>query len=334
MSAINKPKYDISVLVLTYEPNREKLMKTLRSILFQEGVKLQIIIADDGSVNSLTDEAVSFLQDHNFNDIVTVRNPVNKGTTINFYSGLEVAEGEYLKGISPGDYLFEKDTFSKWLSFMRNGGHDVSFGIPVFYGYNDSGEMEPISRPTGKPILTQLYSEKNYREAAAKLNCFVLEDYIIGASYFAKTKLVYEYCKGLIGKVKYFEDALYRFMLLDGIHSVYYPHEVIMYEYGTGVSTSKSEKWRKIVKEEIRATENLMIESNRQDEFSQKLIQFFKDKHNGVKVLGVQYLAKNFPQVFYWKVWRTLMVRTGKSKTSTACNKEFMRLIGGSDASN
>lgn len=321
-------KYDISVLVITYEPNKEKYIKTLKSILLQKDVKLQIIIADDGSKNSLIDEAKACFEEHQFNDYIIINNLVNKGTTINFYSGLKVAEGEFLKGISPGDYLFERTTLSQWLSFMRIGGHEVSFGIPVYYGYDKEGDMQPIQRSHGKPMLPSLYSANTYKEQSVKLNCFVLEDYIVGASYFAKTDLVLKYCKDLLGKVKYFEDALYRFMLLDGICSVYYPHEVIMYEYGTGVSTSKSEKWKKIVKEEIRATEDIVIESNRKDEFSKKLIELFKDKHNGINVMSAKYLMKHFPLIYYWKAKRTFLLRTGKCKTSVECDKTFMKEIG------
>lgn len=170
-------KYDISVLVITYEPNKEKLLKTLRSILLQKNVNLQIIIADDGSKNSLTGEIKDCFQEYEFKDYSIVNNPVNKGTTINFYSGLKMAEGEYLKGISPGDYLFEDTSLSKWFTFMKNGNYEVSFGIPVFYSYDDTGSMKPLQRSHGKPILPFLYSANNYREEDTKLNCLVLEDY-------------------------------------------------------------------------------------------------------------------------------------------------------------
>ena len=49
----NKSKVAVSVLVITYNPKKEKLMQTLNSILLQKGIKFEIVIADDGKNNPL-----------------------------------------------------------------------------------------------------------------------------------------------------------------------------------------------------------------------------------------------------------------------------------------
>ena len=43
------PSVDISVCVLTYRPNYEKLFITLTSIIRQQSCSYEIIIADDGT---------------------------------------------------------------------------------------------------------------------------------------------------------------------------------------------------------------------------------------------------------------------------------------------
>ena len=48
-------KADISVVVLTYNPDLNDLKKTLRSIMLQDGVDFEIVIADDGSKNNLSE---------------------------------------------------------------------------------------------------------------------------------------------------------------------------------------------------------------------------------------------------------------------------------------
>ena len=41
--------YDISVYVLIYRPDYEKLFITLTSVILQKGCRYEIILADDGS---------------------------------------------------------------------------------------------------------------------------------------------------------------------------------------------------------------------------------------------------------------------------------------------
>ena len=44
-----KNKYDVSIIVATYNPDLNKLMSTLLSIIIQKGIKFEIIVTDDGS---------------------------------------------------------------------------------------------------------------------------------------------------------------------------------------------------------------------------------------------------------------------------------------------
>ena len=43
--------FDVSVVILTYFPDKEKLLKTLKSVLLQKNVSYEILIADEGSDN-------------------------------------------------------------------------------------------------------------------------------------------------------------------------------------------------------------------------------------------------------------------------------------------
>ena len=42
----------VSVIVLTYNPDREKLFATLNSIIIQENIDIEIIVSDDGSMHT------------------------------------------------------------------------------------------------------------------------------------------------------------------------------------------------------------------------------------------------------------------------------------------
>ena len=49
-------KYDISVIIVTYNPKWEKLRTTILSILFQKNINIEIIVSDDGSKNNLFEQ--------------------------------------------------------------------------------------------------------------------------------------------------------------------------------------------------------------------------------------------------------------------------------------
>ena len=48
--------YEITVIVCTYNPDLQKLISTLKSVVLQKGVKIQVIVTDDGSSNNYFNE--------------------------------------------------------------------------------------------------------------------------------------------------------------------------------------------------------------------------------------------------------------------------------------
>lgn len=322
-------KYEVSVLVLSYNPKYDDLISTLKSVLLQKDVKKQIIIADDGSKENWFGKVEELFAEYGFKDYVLVGNEVNLGITKNFYSGITKAEGEFFKGISPGDYLYSADTLSKWLGFMRKTGRDVSFGDAVYFRVEDD-KIIPIEKNQNRPRLRPIYNEKKYRREAVKKSCWMIPDFILGATYFAKTELVVKYCEPLLGKVKYMEDALYRIMLLDGIETVHYPENVFMYEYGSGVSTTTNSKWVKIMDEEKKIIEKLVTESSRNDSFTKKLRKYWSRERNTNRQINIS-TALSCPSAFIWKLYRIYLIRSGKCFTDTKYDKEFMNLIRGTD---
>ena len=320
-------KYDLTVLVISYNPNYGKLMRTLRSAILQKGVHHQIVVADDGSKNNYFAEVEELFRRHHFTDYVLVKNLENIGITMNFYSGLVKAEGEFLKGISPGDYLYAQDTLEKWLAFVREHQLDASFGDAVYFNLEDD-QIVTFPKIISRPKTRFLLSVNHYDEYNSKVNVWANADHILGAVYFTKTALVKQYCEPLLGKVKYMEDVLYRIMLLDGIHTVYYPANVMMYEFGTGVSTSMDPKWRKIIADEKTTIVQLLEESGRTDLFTKKLIPFLKHNPGNQKNLQrFMLIARYFPTAALWVIRRSIMIRMGKCYADTAFDQKFMEEI-------
>ena len=62
--------YDVSIIVIMYNPAWDKLLRTLNSILDQRNVRYEIIICDDGSREQFNQELISFFSSRNFSRFV------------------------------------------------------------------------------------------------------------------------------------------------------------------------------------------------------------------------------------------------------------------------
>ena len=61
-------QFDVSALVVCYKPNLKKLIMTLKSLIYQKDVCMQIVIADDGSEIDHFDEIKAFFAEINFKE--------------------------------------------------------------------------------------------------------------------------------------------------------------------------------------------------------------------------------------------------------------------------
>ena len=64
----------VSVILLMYNPNFFKVKKTIESILQQENIDFELIIADDASENNLFTEISELLKKYEFNDFIFINN--------------------------------------------------------------------------------------------------------------------------------------------------------------------------------------------------------------------------------------------------------------------
>ena len=122
-------KIEISVIVLTYFPKWTELKKTLLSIIHQEGINYEIIIADDGSDDYCIDKIKELFQKHNFENYEVVHQEKNVGTCKNCLAAIKIAKGEYVRLISPGDFISQANSLREWYQFMDSNNINVSFGI-------------------------------------------------------------------------------------------------------------------------------------------------------------------------------------------------------------
>lgn len=72
--------------------------------------------------------------------------------------------------------------------------------------------------------------------------------------------------------VVYAEDNIFRLMVFDGLVGYYYEKETTYYEYGSGVSTSKSDVWTERLIKDWNATNDLMHRRVRNNDLFQMKI--------------------------------------------------------------
>ena len=71
---------EISVVVASYNPKWDKMQRTLDSIIEQKNIDIEIVITDDGSLNSMYNQVVNYLIDHGVENFIYVSHESNSGT--------------------------------------------------------------------------------------------------------------------------------------------------------------------------------------------------------------------------------------------------------------
>ena len=155
-------KEKISVIVLTYNPPKQKLIATVKSIIRQKGVNIQVIISDDGSKENYFEEAKEFLEKNSFTDYNFINCEKNRGTVKNAIRAVSVSDGEYVKLISPGDMFTSNHVLRDWLNHLIQSKYKWSICEAIYYN-NVNGCISPIKQPT-HPMITDVYEKKQERK--------------------------------------------------------------------------------------------------------------------------------------------------------------------------
>lgn len=252
----------VSIIVLTYNPDQAKLCATLAAAAQQQGVSTEIIISDDGSARKDFSFLPAFFEKLQFSNWKLIENTENRGTVANCCAGLDRAAGEYVFLTSPGDILFDSTTVQQFYDFSKAQDAQICFGNAVRYCC-EKGVVRRTSLysiPAAPDIYGAQCSLNGQRTA------FFGNNFIIGASYFRKTATAQKYFRELLGISKYTEDTpSTMYALADGIPIHYLDRNIVFYEDGTGVSTSATDKWKKILHQDMLVSLNRLKELHPKD---------------------------------------------------------------------
>lgn len=244
---------DISVLVVTYNSDWIKLKNTLHSILIQKDVKFEIIISDDGSVDNHFDKIKSYFKEKSFENYELIVGKTNQGTVKNLIKGLVKVQGKYVKDISPGDLLYDENTLRFIVEETKKSEEILYFGKAVYYSF-ENGNLQFYN--VRNPQNINIY--KNKQNKKIQRNYLLRQDYILGASFVVQTRIFLDYLLKIENYVIYAEDCAFICMIADGIFPSYMDNDIIWYEYGSGISTSKESSWNKKILADNKATFDLL----------------------------------------------------------------------------
>lgn len=283
--AIIKEKYRVSVLLVTYNSDWEKTKLTLNSIVMQKNISFEIVVSDDGSKNNNYELIKSFFEDIDFKEYVFVHNENNVGTIKNILRTLNVASGQYIKVISPGDTLLGENLLYDWCNFLDNSGKKWTFG-------NVLNTKNCLGRPI--ELLAKMQMPKNVKaylvgdELTARYECVIKLNKPHGTSALLDRKLFEKYLIELSGNIKYAEDFVFVLLMLDEHVPAYYPKNVVLYECNAGfgsknyeIMVSETERVREYIGNKRKYLELLNIAEN------YSIDERLKEEHFRISGLGL-----------------------------------------------
>ena len=238
---------EISVICLTYNSDINKLLTTLNFVIQQKNCKFEVIIADDGSVDNKFEEVKSFLAAMDFQNYRLIPNVENKGIIKNFLSAIKLANGKYIKYISPGDYLYDEYTLEFICEFMNKYNAPIAFGKAVYYS-DVSGELTIFKKMS--PVVTKIYDHsKRYNYCTVLKHIMLYGDPVLGAAIVANRSEFEHYLNEIKDIVVYIEDnTILPLLTLDKKRIYYIDRYILWYEYKSGISTSRNKAFEKKIK--------------------------------------------------------------------------------------
>lgn len=312
----------VTVIMITYNPELNKALETINSIILQKNINIKIIIADDCSRKDFTKEYMQFFFENKFDNYIILKSEANQGTVRNIARCSKYCVGDYVKIISPGDYLYGHEILKKWADYMEEKKIDISIGDAYYYertpgGYNLICEHAFPQKPN-------IINEGDERKK--KYYQLIYNDYWLGAATLIEIEAFKKYIKLVSKFAVYGEDNMYRLAACDGVSRGYYPVQVMMYETNTGISSlgDKGDKWHKTLMEEwIKTNEFIIDRIEIDDDFKEKFIYFVKWRKSNMEIRNSNLRGKNIiklilrliplfiniPGMFVWFMKRTFFKR-------------------------
>lgn len=292
-----------SVVLCTYNTDEDSLRFTLDSLVNQSIGDYEIIVCDDGSADNHRAFLEAYFAAQGIEQYRLLLSPVNRGTVQNLLAGLEEARGEYVKPIGAGDALADRETLERIWAFMREKRGKLAFGKLRAVSVEDGARR--VQGELAIPMRLSSYERRGLR--SLKRNLVAYGDNISGAQLFYDTAYLRELLLRMTPGVKYMEDFCTYLAVLDGEEIAFFPETVVLYEVGSGLSTSPTEgNLRRLAADRAAFLQLLKAQYPRDPELRRRLRMEKIDNTVPQKALKALYKFLADPR---WLAFRLALVR-------------------------
>lgn len=235
----------VSVIVATYHSDYKKILETVDSILIQQKIDYEIVMAEDSADNGYYSDLKHYFEKKKFAKYKFVYQKENQGTVKNILCAAQIAEGEYIKPISPGDLLINEYVLDEMYRCAVENNAAACFGDVQCYSIIN-GKKVYIHKNFPNDIRP--YIQGN-REKAIKNN-LLLGDVIYGVSILYNRIIMIEYMSKIAGSVILCEDLIMVLLLIENKNIVYTRKKMVLYEYGLGISAPQNTVGKRKIKQD------------------------------------------------------------------------------------
>jgi glycosyltransferase involved in cell wall biosynthesis len=147
-------------VVIPTHDRKDLLLRTLHSVLAQQGVELEVLVVDDGSTDG-TERLIRSLGDER---VGVIRHEAPRGVARARNAGVEVARGSWIALLDDDD-LWAPDKLARQLIVARQAGSAWVYGGAV--EIDDAGRLLGGERPPQPERLVRQLSRRNLMPAGS-----------------------------------------------------------------------------------------------------------------------------------------------------------------------
>ncbi len=151
----------VSVILTTYNPNRQWVLESINSILSQTYKNIEFIIIDDWSNNWVLDELYLILSNQ-FSNLIVIKNEENKWVSYSSNKALKLSSWKYIARIDDDDIWSDNYKLEEQVNFLENNKDYGLVGTWCHITDEDWNILYSVNNPTNHEDMQDKMISKCY----------------------------------------------------------------------------------------------------------------------------------------------------------------------------